>query len=159
VRRAITILVTSACVGLIPLLAGCARDDVRTSRSTLEREASRSFKRSYGAYRQMTKGHYAQKFVNLAHSFCHTPTPAPQSADVPWHWVCAITYTTRGGVSGKATYGLKVDGRGCFIGRSSSFFPTAYQIQLRRTAPNPLNVLRGCPDRFEIVRLGEADRD
>lgn len=158
-RRATGILAVASLLASIAVLSGCARDDVRTSRSTLEREASRSFKRSYGAYRQMTKGHYAEKFVNFAQSFCHTPTSAPQSADLPWHWVCAITYTTRGGVSGKATYGLKVDGRGCFVGRSSSFFPTAHQIQLRRIAPNPLNVLRGCPDRFEIVRLGEADRD
>lgn len=157
-RRITGILVSASVLAAVALLSGCARDDVRTRRSTLEREASRSFQRSYGAFRQMTKGHYNQGFVNYVHAICHASTAVPRSAGVPWHWVCAITYTTRGGVSGKAGYGVRVDARGCFLGRSSAFHPRVRQIQLRRLGPNPLNVLHGCPDRFEMVLRGEADR-
>lgn len=153
---------TLALLGVLavtPLLSGCARDDIRIGRSTLEREAARSFHRSYGAFRQMTKGHYNEGFVNYAHAICHASTVVPRSAGVSWHWICAIRYTTRGGVTGQAGYGVRVDARGCFLGRSSDFYPRVRQIQLRRFAPNPLNVLHGCPDRFEMVLRGENDRD
>jgi hypothetical protein len=134
-------------LGLALLFAGCGQHfETRTGERTLQRAFSRAFKRNYAAAYRMTAGHPNRGLIRHADVRCHPRGPQPADESAPWPWFCRVRYYRRHHAgAGLATYGLRVDERGCFQALTGAFPDRRYERVLDRSAPNPLVYIRSCP--------------
>ncbi len=141
--RAVLALVLAAALAV----AGCGqRYDVRTGELTLERAMSRAFKRNFAAAYRMRTGRAHGKVVRHADVRCRERGPQPSEDSEPWRWACRVRWYVHGSArAGIATYGLRVDERGCFEARSGAFPDRIPERVLGRAGPDPLVYIRSCP--------------
>jgi hypothetical protein len=134
-------------IALALLAGGCGqRYDVRTGELTLNRALSRAFKRDYAAAHRMRTGRADRSIVRHADVRCREREPQPSDDSRPWRWRCRVRWYLRGDPrAGIATYGARVDERGCFEARSGAFPDRIPERILRRRGPNPLVYIRSCP--------------
>jgi hypothetical protein len=138
------LLALAAAVLLAVVLGGCDADRPRTSKFLLDRETAEAFGRAYDAARRMTTGRPQIELIWRARSRCADLAPAPTD-DRDWLWWCRISYAEYAPVSGRASYLVRVDTRGCFTATSGDFPPRAFERVLRRTSPYPLARFTACP--------------
>lgn len=143
-RRGVFVLLVLA---LAALPAGCGtRYDVRTGKLTLDRALSRAFKRDYAAFHRMTTGRADSRLVRHADVRCRPRGPQPDDDATPWRWRCRVRWYLRASPRPRiATYGVRVDERGCFESRSGAFPDRVPDRVRRRRSPNPLAYIRSCP--------------
>ena len=143
--RPAAVLAAAAALAVLP--AGCGkRYDIRIGELTLERAMSRAFKRDYAAFQRMTTGRADSAIVRHADVSCRPRTEQPDDDSTPWRWRCRVRWYLRDGARPAiATYGVRVDERGCFQARSGAFPDRVPERVLRREAPNPLVYIRSCP--------------
>ena len=127
--------------------AGCGeRYDVRTGEWTLDRAMSRAFKRNYAAAYRMRTGQANSGIVRHADVRCRELEPQPDEDSRPWRWRCRVRWYLHGSPrAGLATYGVRVDERGCFEARSGAFPNRIPERVLGRAGPDPLVYIRSCP--------------
>ena len=126
------------------LLGGCETDHPRTSKFLLDRETGMAFARAYDAARRMTTGRPQTELIWRARSRCADLGPEP-SDDRDWLWWCRISYAEYAPVSGRASYLVRVDARGCFSATSGDYPARAFERILGRDSPYPLARFTACP--------------
>ena len=126
------------------LLAACETDPGRTSRALLQRETAMAYARAYVAARRMTTGRPQTELVWRTRSRCR-PFGRDPGPDRDWAWSCRISYIEFAPASGRASYLVRVDRRGCFTATSGDYPRYALERILGRRSPYPLARLRSCP--------------
>jgi hypothetical protein len=136
-----------ACVALALAGAGCGeKKERRTGPLTMDVAMSRAFKRAYAGAHRMVTGRADAKVVSHAGVRCRPRGPEPEAESVGWPWRCRVLWYVRDSQRPRlATYGVRVDARGCFEARSASFPRRLRERALGRTSRNPLVYVRSCP--------------
>jgi hypothetical protein len=135
---------TAACV-LAAGGAGCQKLHHRTGQDKLPHAMSKAFKRAYAASYRMTTGRPRSRIIRFARATCRPRGPEP-TTDRDWPWTCRILWIRRDRPGAHlATYGVRVDMRGCFQASSASFPARLPERVLHRPARNPLIHFRSCP--------------
>ena len=125
---------------------GCGQLDHRTGPRTMSQAMSKAFKRASAAAYRMTTGHADRDIVRHARATCRPRTPEPASDDTDWSWFCKLLwYRKQRADAHLATYGVFVDGRGCFQAVSGNFPSHLHERVLHRREENPLVYIRSCP--------------
>ena len=139
-------LIALALAAAVPA-AGCGqRYEIRTGELTLDRAMSRAFKRDYAAAYRMRTGRADARAVRHADVRCRPRGEQPADDGEPWRWRCRVRWYLRDAASARmATYGVRVDRRGCFEARSGAFPDEIPERALGRAGPNPLVYIRSCP--------------
>jgi hypothetical protein len=140
-RRALILLVAVA-------LAGCGEKlDNRTGPKTMDVEMSRAFKRAYAGAFRMRTDRADRDAARHAVVRCRPTATQPDADREAWPWFCRVLWFVRDRPGGHvATYGVKVESRGCFEARSGDFPRRLPERVLDgRSARNPLVYFRSCP--------------
>ncbi len=139
--RTLTLTAMALAAGV---LGACDTEHPRTSGFLLERETATAYKRAYDAARRMTTGEPQTELIWRAHSRCLGLGPEP-SGDRDWVWRCRISYTEYAPASGRTSYLVRVDPRGCFTATSGDYPRRAFERILGRNSPYPLARFTSCP--------------
>ena len=136
----------AAAIVLALALAGCGESlDVRVGDATLDRAVSRAFKRHFEAAVRMSSGQADRGIVRHAGVRCTPYAAEPEDDSEPWRWRCRVLWYLRdSGRPNLATYGLRVDQRGCFEARSGAFPDLRFDRLRDRRSGNPLVYMRSC---------------
>ena len=126
------------------LAAGCETDPARTSRGLLQREVGAATERALQAEQRMRTGRSAPLDSFFATARCRRGR-ARRGDGNDWRYACTVRFLRFGGRGGEATYGVRVDPRGCFAASSGDFAAQVFERILARRSPNPLRKVRSCP--------------
>ncbi|MFL5821549.1 MAG: glycosyltransferase 87 family protein [Solirubrobacteraceae bacterium] len=132
----------SALSAVVMPLEGGPQQPARTSLG-LHEPLARAFERAWEAERRMKTGRDFRP-VRRSSSRCRAlePDPGPRRDQ---RWSCRVSYLTRAGARGRASYLVALDPRACFTATSRDHPAQVFERVLARPAANPLAHFRSCP--------------